>query len=127
LQRTIGSGLKLDAQKPIEMKFFGSEPLFQFFASRSVKFDEHFPFLHVEDDAARGHGFSAEQTPGKFFGALARQTGQRVLRNITRHLISGSIGLLGRNRKEREYMAGAEKANPPHERFDQTRRNAQAN
>jgi hypothetical protein len=112
LQRTVRGGLKLDAKQPIEVKLSGSEPIFQFIASRRVEFGEHFPFLHVKDNAPRGDGLSAKQAFGEFLGTLTRQTGQRVLRNVTGHLVSGSIELFGRNRKVREYMAGMEKANP---------------
>jgi hypothetical protein len=100
LQRTVRGGLELNAKQPIEVKLSSSEPIFQFFASGRVEFSEHFSFLHVEDNAPRRNGLSAQQAFGKFLGALARQTGQCVLRNVAGHLVSGPIKRIGRNCKE---------------------------
>src|SRR5271169_3119553 len=111
LQRTIGGGFELDAQQPIEMKFSGGQPLFQLFPARRVKFGKHLPFLHVEDDAARRQRLSAEKAAGEFFSALPGQAGERVLRYVARHSVSGSSGISGCIGKEREYMARAENAN----------------
>ena len=70
------------------MEFFRGEPLLQLFAARGVEFHEHFSFLHVDEHTARGDFFRGMHAARKFFGALAREAGESVLREVTRH--SGS-------------------------------------
>jgi glutamine---fructose-6-phosphate transaminase (isomerizing) len=70
------------------MEFFGAQPLLELFAAGRFEFDHHFSFLHVHQDAPCRHGFCGEQTSPEFFSALARQAGQRVLRDVTRHRVS---------------------------------------
>ena len=83
--------LKFKAEQPIKVEFFGGQPLFQLFAAGRFEFNHHFPFLHIHQDAPRRHSFRSEQPPPKFFGALPRQAGQRVLRDVMRHRISKKI------------------------------------
>jgi hypothetical protein len=58
------------------MKLFSREPFFELFPRRRLKFDEHFTFLHVEQDAPRGDlpllFLCAMEPLGKLFGTLAR-------------------------------------------------------
>ena len=82
------AGFEFDAQEPVEMEFFRGEPLLHFVAARGVEFHEHFSFLHVDEHAARGDFLSGVNATRKFFDALAREAGESVLREVTRH--SGS-------------------------------------
>jgi glucosamine--fructose-6-phosphate aminotransferase (isomerizing) len=82
------SEFKFQSQQPIEMEFLGGQPFFQFFARRRFEFHHHLTLLHVDEDTAPRHWFCAENSPREFFGALARQARKRVLRNVSRHVIS---------------------------------------
>jgi hypothetical protein len=80
--------LEFEAEQPIKMEFFERQPLLELFATGRFEFHHHFSFLHIHQDAPRCHGFRCEQTSREFFGALPRQAGQCVLRDVTRHRIS---------------------------------------
>ena len=60
-----------------------------------VEFHEHFSFLHVDQHAARGDFLGGVHAARQFFGALAREAGQRVLREVTRHSGSCSAKMSG--------------------------------
>lgn len=72
------------------MEFFSGQPFFQVFAGGSVEFHQHFSFLQVEDDAATGDGLGGgllarHDAAGQFFGSLAGEAGERVLRKVAPH------------------------------------------
>jgi hypothetical protein len=67
------------------MEFLRGKPIFKFFAGGGVEFREHFSFLHIYQDAPRGDRLRGQNSPGKLFGALARQACKCVLREVTRH------------------------------------------
>src|SRR5271155_3427558 len=94
------------------MEFFGGEPLLHFFPARGVEFHEHFSFLHVEEHAARCDFLGGVQAAGEFFGALAREAGQRVLREVTRHSGSCSVKMSG-HETSRTNITRAEKKQMP--------------
>jgi len=70
------------------MEFFRGEPLLHLFAAGRVEFQEHFSFLQVDEHTARGDFLGGMHAAREFFGALAREAGECVLREVTRH--SGS-------------------------------------
>jgi glutamine---fructose-6-phosphate transaminase (isomerizing) len=94
LQRAVAA-FEFDAQEPVEVKFFRSQPLFHLFAARGVKFHEHFSFLHVDEHAARGDFLGGVHAARELFGALAREAGESVLREVTRHSGSCSAKMSG--------------------------------
>jgi hypothetical protein len=74
-----------DAHEKIEMHAFGFEPPFEGFAGVGAKFDEHFSFEHVDEDAlgaSRGAGLHALR---ESFSALAREASECVLREVPWH------------------------------------------
>ena len=75
----------LDAHEPIEMHGFGFEPAFESFAGIGAKFDEHFSFEHVDEDTLGASSAASLHALRESFGALAREAGERVLREIARH------------------------------------------
>src|SRR5580692_11963428 len=77
------------------MEFFRGEPLLQLFAAWGVELHQHFPFLHVDEHAARGDFLGGMHAARQLFGALAREAGQRVLREVTRHSGSCSAKMSG--------------------------------
>jgi hypothetical protein len=104
LQKAIRGRLEFDPQQPVEVKVSRSQKFLQRFAIRSVEFREHFAFLHIENHAACGRWLTAQQAPRNFLGALARQAGERVLREVAGHSVSDEIWICkrkGRHRKSR--------------------------
>jgi glucosamine--fructose-6-phosphate aminotransferase (isomerizing) len=77
------------------VEFFRGEPLLQLFAAGSVEFHEHFSFLHVDEHAARGDFLGGMHAAREFFSALAREAGESVLREVTRHSGSCSAKMSG--------------------------------
>jgi glucosamine--fructose-6-phosphate aminotransferase (isomerizing) len=67
------------------MKFFERQPFLELITRRSFELDHHFSFLHIHQHSPRRHRFRGEQSSREFFGALPRQAGQRVLRDVTWH------------------------------------------
>src|SRR5580693_8575690 len=103
------------------MKFFRGKPLLHLFAARGVKFHEHFSFLHVDEHAARSDFLGGMHAAREFFGALAREAGERVLREVTRHCGSGSAKMSGHEinrtnitRAEKKRMPEMRTAHPYH-------------
>jgi len=101
------------------MEFFRGEPLLHLLAPRGVKFHEHFSFLHVDEHAARGDFLGGVHAAREFFGALAGEAGQRVLREVTRHSGSCSVRISGHEnrgtnitRAEKKQMPEMRKAHP---------------
>jgi glutamine---fructose-6-phosphate transaminase (isomerizing) len=89
-QGAIGE-FEFEAEEPIEVELFGGEPFFGFLAGRGFEFDEHLSLLHVDQDAADGGLRGRGEATGEFFGALPREAGERVLRDVARHSFSRSI------------------------------------
>jgi hypothetical protein len=78
-------GLVVDAGEPVEMEFFGLEPSFERFAGVGFEFDKHLTAVHSHEDPEGFYRSGSVEASGKFFGALASQTGHGVLREIARH------------------------------------------
>src|ERR1700678_2281792 len=94
------------------MEFFRGEPLLQLFAAWGVELHQHFPFLHVDEHAARGDFLGGMHAARQLFGALAREAGQRVLREVTRHSGSCSAKMSG-HQNNRTNITRAEKNQMP--------------
>ena len=77
------------------MELFRGEPLFHLVAVRGVKFHEHFSFLHIDEHAARRDFLGGVHAARQFFGSLAREARERVLREVTRHSGSCSAKMSG--------------------------------
>src|SRR5712691_7867549 len=75
----------LDAHEPIEMHGLGFEPALESFAGIGAKFDEHFSFEHVDENTLGASGAASLHALRENFGALAREAGERVLREIAGH------------------------------------------
>src|SRR6202042_2545173 len=106
------AGFEFDAQEPVEVEFFRGEPLLQLFAARGVEFHEHFSYLHVHEHPPRGDFLGGMHAARKFFGALAREAGERVLREVTRH--SGSCSAkMSDHENNRTNITRAEKNQMP--------------
>src|ERR1700678_1969481 len=94
------------------MEFFRGEPLLQLFAAWGVELHQHFPFLHVDEHAARGDFLGGMHAARQLFGALAREAGQCVLREVTRHSGSCSAKMSG-HQNNRTNITRAEKNQMP--------------
>src|SRR5580658_10790029 len=94
------------------MEFFRGEPLLQVFAAWGVELHEHFPFLHVDEHAACSDFLGGMHAARQLFGALAREAGQRVLREVTRHSGSCSVKMSG-HQNNRTNITRAEKNQMP--------------
>src|SRR6202041_309861 len=77
-----------------------------------VELHQHFPFLHVDEHAARGDFLGGMHAARQLFGALAREAGQRVLREVTRHSGSCSAKMSG-HQNNRTNITRAEKNQMP--------------
>src|ERR1700691_1495493 len=109
------AGFEFDAQEPVEVKFFRGQPFLHLRAVRGVKFHEIFSFLHVDEDAARGDFLGGVHAARQFLGALAREAGERVLREVTRHSGSCSARMSG-HETSRTNITPAEKKQMPETR-----------
>src|SRR6202167_2908071 len=109
------AGFEFDAQGPVEVKFFRGQPFLHLRAVRGVKFHEHFSFLHVDEHAARGDFLGGVHAARQFLGALAREAGERVLREVTRHSGSCSARMSG-HETSRTNITPAEKKQMPETR-----------
>lgn len=78
-------GLVVNTGEPVEMEFFGLEPSFERFAGVGFEFDEHLAAMHSHEDAEGFYRSGSVETDGEFFGALTREAGHGVLREIARH------------------------------------------
>src|SRR5271154_7208213 len=83
-------GLPFDAHHPIKVHTLTLQPGFERLARFRAKFGEHFAFEHVYEDAFGAGGTALLHALGEIFGALARQAGQGVLREIAWHGRSSS-------------------------------------
>src|SRR5882762_3999290 len=75
----------LNAHKKIEMHAFGFEPAFEGFAGVGAKFDEHFPFEHIDENALGASGAAGLHSLCKGFSTLTGEAGQRVLSKVAWH------------------------------------------
>src|SRR6202040_2831717 len=87
LETTAGR-FEFDSQQPVEMNLLLREPVFEFFASRGFEFDEHLPFLHIDEDASCPSLLAVMKPACEFLCTLTGEAGERVLRDVARHLIS---------------------------------------
>src|ERR1700687_4942089 len=82
------AGPELQPQHPIVVKARGVQPSVQRLAIASLKLDDHFSFLHVDQNPATLHGRRITQFFRKGLGALSRQACKRVHCEISRHRVS---------------------------------------
>ena len=81
----LRTGLPLDTHEPVEVHAFRFEPTLEGFSGVGAEFHKHFALQHVDEHPLRVHRAAVLHALREILGALACETSERVLCEITRH------------------------------------------
>src|ERR1700733_11163446 len=95
------------------MEFFRGQPFFKLFATGSLEFDEHFPFLHIYQHTLPFNRSRGQQPLRELFRALTCEACQRVLRDVKSHSDSYSARITDDSASNFKYLVGGEYSMPP--------------